>query len=169
MAAGIGMATTPATASIVESLPASKQGVASAVNDTAREVGGAVGIAVLGSVLNDGYRDGIAAHAAQLPPEGAERARDSLAFVAGAAEQFGPAGEELLAAGRQAFVDGFNTTMVVAAVVVAFGALVVLGRGRRSPVAHDPAVPDPDGAAERADVDDARVAQARGQLVARGR
>jgi EmrB/QacA subfamily drug resistance transporter len=130
LAAGIGLATTPATASIVESLPAAKQGVASAVNDTAREVGGAVGIAVLGSVLNDGYRDGLAQHTAQLPPEAAERAGDSLAFVVEAAERFGPAGQQLLAAGRQAFVDGFNTTMVVASLVMAFGALVVFGRGR---------------------------------------
>jgi EmrB/QacA subfamily drug resistance transporter len=50
---GLGMALSgpPATAAIVSSLPESKQGVASAVNDTAREVGGALGIAVLGSVL----------------------------------------------------------------------------------------------------------------------
>jgi MFS family permease len=50
---GLGMAlsTTPATAAIVSSLPDEKQGVASAVNDAAREVGGALGIAVLGSVL----------------------------------------------------------------------------------------------------------------------
>ncbi|MBN2622803.1 MAG: MFS transporter [Acidimicrobiales bacterium] len=175
MAAGIGMATTPATASIVESLPASKQGVASAVNDTAREVGGAVGIAVLGSVLNDGYRDGIAAHAAQLPPEGAERARESLAFVAGAAEQFGPAGEQLLAAGRQAFVDGFNTAMVVAAVVVACGALVVLGRGRRSPATHEPGAPGHAGGAaapapaDRADAEHAGADRSGRSLAVRRR
>jgi len=50
---GVGMALAgpPATAEIVTSLPDDKQGVASAVNDTAREVGGALGIAVLGSVL----------------------------------------------------------------------------------------------------------------------
>jgi EmrB/QacA subfamily drug resistance transporter len=132
MAAGIGLATAPATASIVESLPHAKQGVASAVNDTAREVGGAIGIAVLGSVLNDGYRDGLARHTAQLPPEAAERAGDSLAFVVQAADRFGPAGEELLGAARQSFVDGFNTTMVVASLVMAVGALVVFGRGRRS-------------------------------------
>jgi EmrB/QacA subfamily drug resistance transporter len=50
---GMALATTPATAAIVESLPEAKQGVASAVNDAAREVGGALGIAVLGSVLAD--------------------------------------------------------------------------------------------------------------------
>ncbi len=50
---GMALAATPATTAIVSSLPESEQGVASAVNDTAREVGGALGIAVLGSVLAD--------------------------------------------------------------------------------------------------------------------
>ena len=50
---GMALAAPPATAAIVASLPDDKQGVASAVNDTAREVGGALGIAVLGSVLAD--------------------------------------------------------------------------------------------------------------------
>ncbi len=131
LAAGVGLATTPATASIVEALPAEKQGVASAVNDTAREVGGTVGIAVLGSVLNDGYRDGIAQHTSALPPEAAERASDSLAFVVHAAERFGPAGQQLVDAGRQSFVDGFGTTMAVASAVMALGALIVAGRRRR--------------------------------------
>ncbi|HEX6419738.1 MAG TPA: MFS transporter [Acidimicrobiales bacterium] len=132
LAAGVGLATTPATASIVAALPAGKQGVASAVNDTAREVGGAVGIAVLGSVLNSGYREGIAAHTAQLPAEVAGHARDSLAFVVHAAGRFGAPGEQLLAAARASFVDGLSTTMVVAAVVMAAGALVVHGRGGRT-------------------------------------
>jgi hypothetical protein len=134
LAAGVGLATTPATASIVESLPAEKQGVASAVNDTAREVGGAVGIAVLGSVLNDGYRDGIAQHTSQLPADAAERASDSLAFVVQAAERFGPAGQQLVDAGRRSFVDGFGTTMTVASVAMVLGALIVAGHRRR----HDP-------------------------------
>lgn len=55
-AAGMALAGTPATTVIVSSLPANKQGVASAVNDTSRELGAALGIAVLGSVFNDRYR-----------------------------------------------------------------------------------------------------------------
>ena len=145
LATGIGLATTPATAAIVSSLPAAKQGVASAVNDTAREVGGAVGIAVLGSILNDGYRDGIAAHTAGLPPEAAERAQDSLAFVAQAAARLGPGGQEVLAAGRSAFVDGFTTTMVVAAAVMAVGAVAVHGRPRRRRPAAAGTITTPDG------------------------
>jgi EmrB/QacA subfamily drug resistance transporter len=154
LAAGVGLATTPATASIVASLPPAKQGVASAVNDTAREVGGAIGIAVLGSLLNNGYRDGVVEHTAQLPPEAAERARDSLAFVVNAAGRFGAPGQELLAAARASFVDGLSTTMTVAAVVMAVGAVLVFGRGRRSDQVDRPdGVEQADGAggADQAD------------------
>jgi EmrB/QacA subfamily drug resistance transporter len=63
LGAGAALATTPATTAIVAALPAAKQGVASAMNDLSREVGGALGIAVLGSALADRYRAG-AAHAA---------------------------------------------------------------------------------------------------------
>ncbi len=67
---GMALAAPPATAAIVGSLPEDKQGVASAVNDTAREVGGALGIAVLGSVL--------AGHVGRLGPH-----TDPLALVDG--------------------------------------------------------------------------------------
>jgi EmrB/QacA subfamily drug resistance transporter len=67
---GMALATTPATTMIVDSLPEEKQGVASAVNDASREVGGALGIAVLGSVL--------AAHVGTLGP-----GLDQADFVAG--------------------------------------------------------------------------------------
>ena len=53
---GMGLTMTPATAAITETLPADKQGVASALNDTSREVGGALGVALLGSILSSGYR-----------------------------------------------------------------------------------------------------------------
>ncbi len=53
---GLGLGMTPATNAIVESLPAAKQGLASAVNDTSREMGGAFGIAIVGSAFTAGYR-----------------------------------------------------------------------------------------------------------------
>ena len=68
---GMGLAGTPATTAITSSLPMEKQGVASAVNDTARELGSAFGIAILGSLLNQGYRDGMADAVAGLA--GADR------------------------------------------------------------------------------------------------
>ncbi len=68
--AGMGLAGTPATTEITSSLPPSKQGVASAVNDVSREVGSALGIAILGSALNQTYRDGVASVVAGLPAAG---------------------------------------------------------------------------------------------------
>ena len=123
LGAGMGLATAPATSAIVTSLPDSKQGVASAVNDAAREVGGAIGIAVLGSLLTSGYHDGLRPAAAALPPEVAERARESLAFVVHAADQLGPRGGELVTAARSAFVDGLQSAMWVAAAIMAAGAV----------------------------------------------
>ena len=59
LGAGMGLAMTPATAAVTDALPAEKQGVGSAMNDLSRELGGALGIAVLGSVLQSNYRGGL--------------------------------------------------------------------------------------------------------------
>ena len=66
--AGMALAGSPATTAIVASLPREKQGIASAVNDVSRELGGALGIAVLGSLMNSAYRSGLADSTAGLPP-----------------------------------------------------------------------------------------------------
>lgn len=65
---GLALSATPATAAIVSGLPAEKHGVAAAVNDATREVGGAIGIAVGGSVLAAGYSHHISALLPVLPP-----------------------------------------------------------------------------------------------------
>jgi predicted MFS family arabinose efflux permease len=64
---GIGLAMAPATDSVMGSLPLAKASVGSAMNDTARLVGGALGIAVLGTVLSEVYRDHVAAATGTLP------------------------------------------------------------------------------------------------------
>jgi len=68
----MGLAMTPATTAITDALPVAKQGVGSAMNDLARELGGALGIAVLGSVLQSTYRSHL--HSTGLPEVVAERA-----------------------------------------------------------------------------------------------
>jgi EmrB/QacA subfamily drug resistance transporter len=131
-AAGMGLAGTPATTSIVSSLPRGKQGVASAVNDVTREFGSALGIALLGSVLNDRYHAGVEDALGGLPPEIAERATESIAFVEQAPlEHFGAPGAELATTAQQAFVDAASTSLLVAAGLVAVGALYVLVRAPR--------------------------------------
>jgi len=125
-AAGMGLAGTPSTTAITEALPESKQGVASAVNDTARELGSAFGIAILGSVLNQQYRDGVADAVSGLPPAVAEGAQSSIAFTqSDRLDQLGPAAQQLVAAAQSAFVDGSSAALLVAAGVVAVTAVVV--------------------------------------------
>ena len=96
--AGMALAGAPATTAIVASLPRSKQGVASAVNDVSRELGGALGIAVLGSLMNGVYRAEMADSTGGLPAGAGEKARGSLAAAQQIGEQLGPQGHQLAAA-----------------------------------------------------------------------
>src|SRR5439155_23676527 len=75
LGAGMALSGSPATTAIVASLPRDKQGVASAINDVSRELGGALGIAVLGSILNIAYRAGVEQHTAVPSVTPADAAR----------------------------------------------------------------------------------------------
>jgi EmrB/QacA subfamily drug resistance transporter len=124
---GLALATSPATTSIVSSLPGHRQGIASAVNDLAREVGGAFGIAVLGSVLYGVYRSDVDSATASLPQPAADAARDSVAAATEIADQAGAPGASLLAHAQDAFVNGLSASLLVgAAVLFAASALVAL-------------------------------------------
>jgi EmrB/QacA subfamily drug resistance transporter len=125
---GMALATTPATTAIVSSLPRAKQGVASAVNDLAREVGGALGIAVLGSALTGRYQTGVAAATAGLPTDLAGHAQDALPAALAIAGRLGPHGAALASSAQTAFVDGLGLAMVIAAASVAAAAVFVLWR-----------------------------------------
>lgn len=128
---GIGWAMTPATASITDSLPEAEQGVASAMNDVAREVGGALGIAVLGSVLSGGYRSALDL------PAGSDRVAAAARQSVGAATQIGG---PVRAAARQAFVTGLGHTFLLAAAILVASAVAVvtLVGARRRAVAGQP-------------------------------
>jgi EmrB/QacA subfamily drug resistance transporter len=125
MGTGIALTWAPTTDAIMGSLPPAKAGVGSAVNDTVREVGGALGVAVLGSVLASQYTGAIADTTATLPPEAAHTAGDSLGGAVLVAQQLGGgAGAAVLDAARAAYVDGFGLALTIAAVVAAAGAAV---------------------------------------------
>ncbi|MEO1063714.1 MAG: DHA2 family efflux MFS transporter permease subunit [Actinomycetota bacterium] len=134
LGAGMGITVAPATGGIMASVPLGKAGVGSAVNDTTREVGGALGIAVLGSVASSAYRDGISLD--QAPAEIAEVAGESIgAASVVAAEVGGPVGEALAGEAGRAFTDAFNAAMLVSAsvaIVAGIAAVAALGRRRTS-------------------------------------
>jgi fucose permease len=115
---GMGLTMAPATESVMGSLPVAKAGVGSAVNDATRTTGGALGVAVLGSLVSSGYRAGM---------DGAnDAARDSLAGALALAQKIGgPAGDGLAGTAQQAFVDGMHTAVLAAAAIAAAGALFV--------------------------------------------
>lgn len=100
LSGGMALVFPAATELIVGSLPQDKAGVASAMNDTTREVGGAIGIALLGTLLSVGYRDGLGSATDPLPPDAAEAARD-------------------------AYVDGKRLAMFVGAAVFVVSAMIV--------------------------------------------
>lgn len=125
MGTGIALTWAPTTEAIMGSLPAAKAGVGSAVNDTVREVGGALGVAVLGSVLVSRYGAGITASLADVPQSAGAHAGDSIGGAAVAAEQIGgTTGAALLDAAEAAFLDGFGSALSVAAGVAMAGAVL---------------------------------------------
>jgi EmrB/QacA subfamily drug resistance transporter len=130
---GSGMALNMPTLSsgIVTALPMHKAGVASAVNDTTREVGGATGIAVVGSVVSAVYRSHAKSALATLPPDAAREAHKNVGRATGVAERMaasGGDGRALLTAVREAFVDGFHTGLRISAALVLVGAAFVAWR-----------------------------------------
>ena len=110
---GMGLATTPATSGITSALPASQQGVGSALNDLSREVGGAVGIAVLASILTATYQSHL--HLTHVPAAQASQARSSVAVAA-------HLGGTVAAQAHTAFADGMHLALYVAAGIVAAAA-----------------------------------------------
>jgi EmrB/QacA subfamily drug resistance transporter len=140
--AGMGLSMTPSTLAITSSLPPEKQGVASALNDTVREVGGALGVALLGSVLSAGYRAGIETVSTTLPPEAREPVERGIGPALAVAGQLGDGGTAVVTAARDAFVDGWVSAMWVGAVVGTVAVLALLLRGPREGDERDVVIAD---------------------------
>ena len=129
MGFGLGSAAAPATESILASLPREKAGVGSAVNDTTREVGGTLGVAVLGSIMASVYGGRIldALSGTPLPAGLRATAGDSLAAalqIAGGVG--GAAGRGIALAAQDAFVHAFQIGSVVTGAVALAGAVIAL-------------------------------------------
>ncbi|GIJ72335.1 MFS transporter [Virgisporangium ochraceum] len=117
MGLGMGLTQTPSTEAITSALPRERQGVASALNDVTRELGTALGVALLGAVLTAGYRAAVDARVGPVP------ARDGIATALATGDG------ALVVAARQAFVDGWRQAMWVGVAVMAALFAYVVARG----------------------------------------
>jgi len=123
---GLGMANVmpPATESIMAALPREKAGVGSAVSNTIRQVGGALGVAALGAVTSSYYRDGVDSTTSVLPPAARDAANESISGAYGVAERAGAAGPGLIQSANDAFIHAIHYASIGTTVFAVLGAVV---------------------------------------------
>jgi EmrB/QacA subfamily drug resistance transporter len=143
---GAGMANVmpPATESVMSALPREKAGAGSAINNAARQVAVAMGVAVLGSVIASVYRDQMADRFRALPPGAREVAGQSIEATTAVAGRLGAAGQSLIEPAHTAFVNGMHYAAGVSAVIAFLAAVMVFKwmPGRQSPEPEQAAVPE---------------------------
>lgn len=134
------------TEMIVGSAPTEKAGAASGISETAAELGGALGIAVLGSIGAAIYRGGVAGGLpAGVPDEAAHAARDTLGgAVSAAAHLPEPTAAVLVDVAREAFVTGLQVTAAGAGVIAAAIAVVAAVALRDSGAPQQQEAPEPE-------------------------
>jgi MFS transporter, DHA2 family, integral membrane protein len=144
LGAGMAITVAPATGEIMTSVPMSKAGVGSAVNDTTRELGGAFGIALMGTIANTAYRSSIDLEGVRLPAGSRAAAEESIGAADSIATRI-PGGEALTTQAATAFTDAFTlaNTVSVGIALAAAAAVIFFGRRRRT----EPAVEDIEGEA----------------------
>jgi len=139
MSAGMGLTMAPATESVMGSLPLFKAGVGSAVNDTTRQVGGALGVAVIGSVLATTYGNkvgeflsGLTDSAVQFTGPQVAAAKNSIGAVQNEivpglrSNGFDSLADQISSVANDAFVSAVHRGVIVAALATGLGVLVVL-------------------------------------------
>jgi EmrB/QacA subfamily drug resistance transporter len=124
LAAGMSLTMTPMTTQLMASVPRDRAGMGSATNDTTRELGGALGVAVLGSLLASQYTAGMADAVAGLPPELQDVAESSIGGAIGLFQQ-GMVPEAVVDVARSSFVDGLSVAAATGAVLVLLAAIAV--------------------------------------------
>lgn len=126
MAAGMAFTMAPSTAAIMSSMPLRKAGVGSAVNDTTRELGGALGVAVLGSLVASRYASHLRPALTHLPAALRTAALGSVGGAVDVGGQLGGhAGAVLAAQARAAFVVGMRGTLLIGSAVALVAGMLV--------------------------------------------
>ena len=132
--AGVGLAFTVSTGAVLGSVPADRAGAASAISETGLELGVALGVAVLGTIQDVGYRLLLGRPPAGLPDRVVDAAEQSLATLSGVIDQADPGQARLLGHAQTAFTHAMQATAVIAA-----GILLVAGvmAARRVPATSE--------------------------------
>ncbi len=157
--AGMALVMTPATNMLMASVPRNRSGMGSAMNDTTRELGASLGIALLGSLIANQYTSSIADTASALPEEVGSTVQDSLAGAVAVTDAMTEVGGEtataaaqILDAAQVAFMDASQHAMLISAIIAGATAvlmLIALPKGDRS-LSAEPAEPESDDAATTA-------------------
>jgi len=124
MMLGISAAMTPGTNILMASVPRNRSGMGSAMNDTTRELGSALGVAVLGAILTSVYSSKIAETANQFTGAVKEGIESSLAVALNVSQNLGPAAATVADAAKAAFMSGLSSAAIVAAVILFASALI---------------------------------------------
>jgi EmrB/QacA subfamily drug resistance transporter len=125
VATGMAMAMSPTTDLLMSAVPRARAGMGSAMNDTTRELGGSLGVAVFGSLVASVYASDVTASIAALPADQQQVAKASLAGGLGIAERTsGATGRALADAVREAWMSGFRLSMMIAGAIVIAAALL---------------------------------------------
>ena len=153
MTCGMALAMSPMTAAIMSAVPSRRAGAGSAMNDATRELGAALGIAVMGSIAASQYGSAVAELVVGLPDELATKAESSISGALQVASSLpGAAGDALRVGAESAFMDGMHFAVIAGTVIALFASVVVyrfMPRERR-PRGRDARWPRVDGGRRRA-------------------
>lgn len=142
LAFGMSIAMSPTTDLLMSSVPKNRAGMGSAMNDTTRELGGSLGIAVLGSILASQYTAKIIPSISNLPEVAKTAAEQSVAGAIAVGQQIGGStGAQIIQAAKEAWMSGYHSSLMVGACIIAIAAIVAyFGLPERADD-HDPDSP----------------------------
>jgi fucose permease len=124
LTSGLALAMTPATSLMMSAVPRSRSGMGSAMNDTTRELGAALGIATLGALLSSGYAEKIASALAGAPEQARVVAERSLAGALVLASNYGDVGAQFAQLAKAAWMESLEFSMVIGGVICSVSAIV---------------------------------------------
>jgi len=107
-------------------VPRERAGAGSALTNTARQVSGALGVAVLGSILAQAYRTQLGPHLSALPAPARDAATSSITASQAVAAKLGPAGRDLAVFADTSYVHAMHITTLISAAITLLGAFVVM-------------------------------------------